>query len=77
MHSLDEGLFEVIPRLITTEDNTMLTAPTSLEELMDTVFGMSEQSAPGPDGFSGKFFHAAWDIIKLDLLEVANFYLQE
>lgn len=29
---------------------------------------MPAKKAPGPDGFIGVFFRAAWDVIKADLL---------
>lgn len=34
-----------------------------LDELKETVFEMSGDSAPGLDGFSGSFYQAFWDII--------------
>ena len=75
-HQLDEELFFVIPNLVTSEDNNMLISPITLEELRGSVFSMSVHSAPGPDGFSGKFFHCAWDIIKMDLLTAVNYFIQ-
>ncbi|XP_020261317.1 uncharacterized protein LOC109837465 [Asparagus officinalis] len=35
----------------------------SREEIRDAVFSMSENKAPGPDGFSMSFFKTAWGII--------------
>ncbi|XP_057779785.1 uncharacterized protein LOC130998359 [Salvia miltiorrhiza] len=37
-------------------------------EIKATVFSMDANSAPGPDGFSGHFFHTCWDIIKDDIV---------
>lgn len=62
------SLLNNIPRLVTDTDNDNLTVNPSMEELRDVVFSMSSNSSPGPDGFSGKFYHFCWDIIKDDLL---------
>lgn len=64
----DSKIMECIPKLITEEDNINLIAPTSLDELKDIVFSMSTQSAPGPNGISGKFYHSCWN--KHDLLMI-------
>ena len=44
----------------------------TLEELEKIVFQMKKGKAPGPDGFPIEFFQEFWDIIKLDLLAVAQ-----
>ena len=75
-HILDADLLSVIPSLVTQEDNNMLTSLVALEELKGNVFSMSVHSAPGPDGFSGSFFHSAWEIIKMDLLSAVNYFMQ-
>lgn len=60
---IDENLIDVIPSLFNEADNHFMTAIPSLEELKETVFDMSGDSAPGLDGFSGSFYQAFWDII--------------
>ncbi|XP_062008504.1 uncharacterized protein LOC133725310 [Rosa rugosa] len=51
------GLVErVIPALVTEEENLMLAASPSIEEIRGAVMGMDGFSAPGPDGFGGSFF---------------------
>nr|CAD40511.2 OSJNBa0050F15.5 [Oryza sativa Japonica Group] len=45
------------------------------EELKATIFSMPAEKAPGPDGFIGAFYKAAWEIIKEDLLKaVISFF---
>lgn len=52
----DNGLIkEVIPLLVTSEDNIMLTKLPSVEEVKLAVFSMNGDGVPGPDGF-GPFF---------------------
>jgi hypothetical protein len=50
--------------------------PFTEEEVKETVFGMNEDSAPGPDGFGVAFYKKCWNIIKGELLEMVNdFYM--
>lgn len=63
-----DTLLDVIPALITPGLNDMLIDVPTLEEVRDTIFSLSGDSAPGPDGFTGKFFSSCWDIIGSDLL---------
>ena len=44
--------------------------------MKSVVFSMSIHSARGVDGWSGKKFQAAWDIIKHDVLKAVNFLLK-
>ncbi|KAE8776883.1 hypothetical protein D1007_50376 [Hordeum vulgare] len=39
----------------------------SLEEIKEAINDMPTEKAPGPDGFSGGFFRACWEVIKLDV----------
>ncbi|XP_019266683.1 PREDICTED: uncharacterized protein LOC109244105 [Nicotiana attenuata] len=64
----DFSVLGCIPTIIDDADNEKLIAVPTMEELKDVVFSMSSQSAPGPDGVSGKFYHSCWEIIKEDLL---------
>ncbi|XP_019423031.1 PREDICTED: uncharacterized protein LOC109332502 [Lupinus angustifolius] len=57
----------VIPSLVTEVQNNLLTTIPSNEDIKSSVFALSGDSAPGPDGFSGCFYHAFWDIIHLDV----------
>nr|GEU38750.1 RNA-directed DNA polymerase, eukaryota, reverse transcriptase zinc-binding domain protein [Tanacetum cinerariifolium] len=46
-----------------------------LTEIKEALFDIDEQKAPGPDGFSAKFFKAAWNIIGKDMcLAVQEFF---
>jgi hypothetical protein len=59
---------EVIPNLITTEINSLLTILPSHLEIKAAVFSLNKDSAPGPDGFGAYFFQHFWDIIHLDVI---------
>lgn len=42
---------KVIPSLVTSKDNAMLTNLPTLEEVKSVVFAINVVDAPGPDGF--------------------------
>uniref|UniRef100_A0A453KU06 Reverse transcriptase domain-containing protein n=1 Tax=Aegilops tauschii subsp. strangulata TaxID=200361 RepID=A0A453KU06_AEGTS len=69
--TLDETRTDDIPQ-VTAEENDILTAPFSEEEVRAAVFQMEHNKAPGPDGFPAEFYQNFWDIIKTDLLKLFN-----
>lgn len=66
----DFSILEVIPKLISDDQNLHMKRPPTIEEAKDVVFGMSKESFSGSDGFSGAFFQACWAIIKEDILRM-------
>ncbi|XP_050222822.1 uncharacterized protein LOC126672915 [Mercurialis annua] len=66
----------IIPHLVTDEDNDGLTRCPSNDEIRATVFDMDGSSAPGPDGFSGAFYKYCWNIIGLDLCRLVCHFFQ-
>ena len=65
--------FDLIPHIIKPEENTCLTAPITMKELKDVLDIMKPDSAPGPDGFTTRFFTSCWPIIKYDLLRMIRY----
>ncbi|KAL4302951.1 hypothetical protein GQ457_10G005050 [Hibiscus cannabinus] len=51
-----------------------LNAPVSHKEIKDVLFSMNGNKAPGPDGFSARFFQAAWNIVGPDFLRAVQFF---
>lgn len=43
-------------------------------EIKQVIMDMKQESAPGPDGFIGKFFRTCWDIIKEDLRAAIQYF---
>ncbi|KAF9621593.1 hypothetical protein IFM89_023167 [Coptis chinensis] len=66
VHSNSE-LMSLIPQLVRDEENIVLTAVPTHQEVEDAVFSMEANSSPGPDGFQGIFYLAFWSIIGQDV----------
>ncbi|KAL9664302.1 hypothetical protein QQ045_019701 [Rhodiola kirilowii] len=67
------GYFE---KVISDEENDSLTRCPTVDEIFQEVKGMSDDSAPGPDGFTTRFFVFFWELIKADVLKgVTGFFL--
>ncbi|GAA0159745.1 hypothetical protein LIER_16453 [Lithospermum erythrorhizon] len=66
------SLLDVIPTLVSPEDNEDLIRLPGADEIKRIVFDTNPNSAAGSNGFNGKFFHASWDIIKDDLIEAVQ-----
>ncbi|KAK9928747.1 hypothetical protein M0R45_025867 [Rubus argutus] len=71
------GLVEkIIPHLVTNDENLMLLALPSMEEITTTVKSMDAYSSPGPDGFGGIFFHHCWDVISNDVINAVQSFFR-
>lgn len=69
----DNGLIEeVIPNIGSREDNLMLTAMPSIEEVKLPVFGKNSYGAPSPDGFSAFFYQNFLDIVSKDVFKAVS-----
>ncbi|PHU20008.1 hypothetical protein BC332_11159 [Capsicum chinense] len=66
---LDDTVMNCIPKIINDEDNTLLLALPSMDEMKDVIFSMSAHSAPEPDGFSGDLPSLNLMLSKLDTYE--------
>ena len=66
---MDETLRYDIPQ-VSEEENEVLMAPFSGEEIKMVVFDMEHNKAPGPDDFSAEFYQFFWEVLKLDLLSI-------
>ncbi|KAL0439823.1 UNVERIFIED_CONTAM: hypothetical protein Slati_2465300 [Sesamum latifolium] len=60
---------------LTLEEADALISPVTFSEIKEAFFDISEDSAPGPDGYSSAFFKAAWPVIGDDVCaEVMEFF---
>ncbi|XP_027156449.1 uncharacterized protein LOC113757288 [Coffea eugenioides] len=75
MDSRTGGLMHLIPKVVKGEENELLAAVSNIEEVRRLVCTMDEDSAAGLDGFTGKFFSFAWDVIAQDVHRaIASFF---
>jgi len=53
-------------------DLSAFEVPFTQDVIKETIKSMPPDKAPGPDGFTGAFFKACWDIIKDDVTAAVN-----
>jgi len=53
-------------------DLSELDAPFSEEEVWRTIKALPSDKAPGPDGFTGKFYKECWQIIKVEIMAAVS-----
>jgi hypothetical protein len=68
---LDENFWSEEDK-VTSEENELLTAPFSEEEIKVAIFESYAECALGPNGFSFMFYHHFWDLIKSDFMRVVK-----
>ncbi|XP_026419470.1 uncharacterized protein LOC113315405 [Papaver somniferum] len=47
--TMDEGIFDIIPKVITDEENAQIDQLPSSQEIKEAIFSMDPNSSPGPD----------------------------
>ena len=65
---------QCIQKKVTEEQNKDLEQMPTIEELDKVIMHMNPNSAPGADGFGGRFFQTCFDIIKHDLLAAVTYF---
>ena len=66
-----------IPPMVSTKTNAGLIKPFSEQDVVEVIWGMEPDKAPGPDGFSIHFYRICWPIIKKDLLRMVSSFLKK
>lgn len=61
---------EVIPKLVDTNMNNMLSTVPYKDEIRKATFSLNKNSASGLDGFRGVFFQTYWEIIEKHICNV-------
>ena len=59
-----------VPSLVSNEENIYLMRPFLEREIVEVIWAMGSDKAPGPHGYSIHFFKVCWPIIKSDLLRM-------
>ncbi|XP_047257567.1 uncharacterized protein LOC124889640 [Capsicum annuum] len=67
---------DLLPTVVTDEQNTGIIKVPTLEEAKVALMGMNRNSIGGPNGMTGSFFQDSWEIIATDLhqIVIAFFY---
>ncbi|KAK3193488.1 hypothetical protein Dsin_024798 [Dipteronia sinensis] len=63
---------DVIPNMMTVVENYFLIDIPSAEDIHDAIFAMDATSAPGLDGFFGKFYQHCWEIVGGDVVHAVQ-----
>ncbi|XP_023637566.1 uncharacterized protein LOC111830212 [Capsella rubella] len=72
--AVDE-LEELLPFRCSEEENQMLTAVVTGEEIKKVLFAMPSNKSPGPDGYTAEFYKATWGIIGVEFtLAIQSFF---
>lgn len=58
---------EFVEEVVSNEDNLRLEKEVTEEEIRMAAFQLNGSKAPGPDGFSGCFYHTAWCEVNEDI----------
>lgn len=70
------GLLNYIPEIVTGEDNMILNAFPTMEQVGLAVFSLNESSTSGPDDFTGLFYQQCWDIIGEEVLKIVESFCE-
>ncbi|KAG8363667.1 hypothetical protein BUALT_Bualt19G0046300 [Buddleja alternifolia] len=69
-------LENIIPCIVSDEDNRgLLSIPTPCE-IKKTVFSMAANKTPGPDGMSPLFYKTYWDIVGIDVVKAVTHFFE-
>ena len=60
------------PGLVSDEENGEIMMPFSEKEIIDVIWSMELDKAPGPYGFSFHFYTVCWNVIRKDLLRMVK-----
>lgn len=63
---------DFISPCISDDDNAMLIAMPTSDEIKSVIFDMKPCTTPGPDGFSPDFYQIMWDTVGVDIVKVVQ-----
>jgi len=61
-----------IASMVIDQHNAALMHPITLQEVDYVVMKMKEDTTPGLNGFTTNFFHACWDMLNMDVLDIVE-----
>lgn len=69
---IDESLFEAVSPRLTPQQCNMLTTEVTPEEIKEAPFSIGSERAPGPNGYTSKFFEVFWETTQPQLIEMVR-----
>lgn len=77
-----EAALSAVEHQVSSDMNASLIRPITDQEIKDAAFQLGSLKAPGPNGFSGIFYHKHWEVIGTEVCVVIksffrNGFLQE
>ncbi|CAL9014415.1 unnamed protein product [Prunus brigantina] len=63
---------DCVHQQLTASESSPLIKPVTRDEVLDTVKSLSPSASPGPDGFTGAFFHHHWSVVGDDVFQVVQ-----
>ena len=75
--NMEDFIGAYIPKLVSSEESMMQIKCPDFLEIKNVVFNLNGNSAPGPDGFGGVFYHSCWKIIGTNVLMLFNSFLNK
>ncbi|KAI9121774.1 hypothetical protein K1719_007164 [Acacia pycnantha] len=67
-----EGALNFIEQSVNSSDNLLLEKDVTVKERRRVAFQCHGTMAPGPDGYSGCFYHAAWNEVSEEIVEMTE-----
>ena len=69
-----ELLNEILQTTLPDEATADLCQVVTLEEIRESMFSISGDKSPGPDGYTAHFFRCAWSIVGSDVVQAVMDY---
>ena len=61
-----------VPNLVSAKENEELMKPFLEEEIINVIWSMDPEKAPGPNRFSFHFYRVCWNVLRKDLLGIVK-----
>ncbi|XP_075101679.1 uncharacterized protein LOC142177113 [Nicotiana tabacum] len=65
-------IIQRVPRMMSQDQNARLWEEPTMEGVKASIFGLNGDSASGPDGFTGQFYQARWEVVCDDVLNMVR-----
>lgn len=74
---MNHEILNVIPSLVSVEDNIMLTSIPTADEIKNITFSIEADNSPRPDGFTAAFFINYWNSVSSNVIAAVQSFFRE